>query len=249
MLQFLKKIKGVEMANILITGASRGIGKSIAKLLSYENNVFITARNEELLSSLSKEIKALSLPCDLCEDISKLKEFILNNKIDVLVNNAGEYEYSNTDNLKDVDIERTLKVNLEIPIKLSKICIPYMKEKKWGRIINIGSISGVMGEAYASVYSASKAGLIGLSKSLALELAEYGITVNTINPGWVETDLGKSSIEDSDFSLEETLEIIPQKRFVQPIEVAELVKYLLSDKAKGITGQSINLCAGLSVGI
>ena len=237
------------MANILITGASRGIGKSIAKLLSYENNVFITARNEELLSSLSKEIKALSLPCDLCEDISKLKEFILNNKIDVLVNNAGEYEYSITDDMKDENIERILKVNLEIPIKLSKICIPYMKKKKWGRIINIGSISGVMGEAYASVYSASKAGLIGLSKSLALELAEYGITVNTINPGWVETDLGKSSIEDSDFSLEETLEIIPQKRFVQPIEVAELVKYLLSDKAKGITGQSINLCAGLSVGI
>lgn len=249
MLQFLKKIKGVEMANILITGASRGIGKSIAKLLSYENNVFITARNEELLSSLSKEIKALSLPCDLCEDISKLKEFILNNKIDVLVNNAGDYEYSNTDDMKDENIERILKINLEIPIKLSKICIPYMKKKKWGRIINIGSISGVMGEAYASVYSASKAGLIGLSKSLALELAEYGITVNTINPGWVETDLGKSSIEDSDFSLEETLEIIPQKRFVQPIEVAELVKYLLSDKAKGITGQSINLCAGLSVGI
>lgn len=237
------------MANILITGASRGIGKSIAKLLSYENNVFITARNEELLSSLSKEIKALSLPCDLCEDISKLKEFILNNKIDVLVNNAGEYKYSNTDDMKDENIERILKINLEIPIKLSKICIPYMKKKKWGRIINIGSISGVMGEAYASVYSASKAGLIGLSKSLALELAEYGITVNTINPGWVETDLGKSSIEDSDFSLEETLEIIPQKRFVQPIEVAELVKYLLSDKAKGITGQSINLCAGLSVGI
>lgn len=237
------------MANILITGASRGIGKSIAKLLSYENNVFITARNEELLSSLSKEIKALSLPCDLCEDISKLKEFILNKKIDVLVNNAGEYEYSSTDDMKDENIERILKVNLEIPIKLSKICIPYMKKRKWGRIINIGSISGVMGEAYASVYSASKAGLIGLSKSLALELAEYGITVNTINPGWVETDLGKSSIEDSDFSLEETLEIIPQKRFVQPIEVAELVKYLLSDKAKGITGQSINLCAGLSVGI
>lgn len=237
------------MANILITGASRGIGKSIAKLLSYENNVFITARNEELLSSLSKEIKALSLPCDLCEDISKLKEFILNNKIDVLVNNAGDYEYSNTDDMKDENIERILKINLEIPIKLSKICIPYMKKKKWGRIINIGSISGVMGEAYASVYSASKAGLIGLSKSLALELAEYGITVNTINPGWVETDLGKSSIEDSDFSLEETLEIIPQKRFVQPIEVAELVKYLLSNKAKGITGQSINLCAGLSVGI
>jgi NAD(P)-dependent dehydrogenase (short-subunit alcohol dehydrogenase family) len=106
-----------------------------------------------------------------------------------------------------------------------------------------------MGEANACWYSATKAGLIGLSKSTALELAEYGITVNTINPGWVDTELGNSSIEDSEFSKEEILECIPQRRFVSPDEVAGMVEYLISDKAKGVTGQSINLCAGLSVGI
>jgi NAD(P)-dependent dehydrogenase (short-subunit alcohol dehydrogenase family) len=106
-----------------------------------------------------------------------------------------------------------------------------------------------MGEAFASLYSATKSGLIGFSKATGLELAQYGITVNTINPGWVDTELGKSSIDESEFREEEIIDCIPQKRFVSPDEVAALVKYLISDEAKGITGQSINLCAGLSVGI
>ena len=99
------------------------------------------------------------------------------------------------------------------------------------------------------MYSSSKAGLLGLTKALALELAEYNITVNTINPGWVDTELGMSSIEDSEFSKEEIVECIPQRRFVQPVEIAKMVKYLISDDAKGVTGQGINICAGLSVGI
>ena len=80
-------------------------------------------------------------------------------------------------------------------------------------------------------------------------MAQFGITVNTINPGWVETELGKDSIEQSEFSQEEILDCIPQKRFVEPKEIAGMIKYLISDDAKGVTGQSINLCAGLSVGI
>ena len=131
---------------------------------------------------------------------------------------------------------------------LASKAVLYMKEKNFGRIINIGSISGVMGEANASLYSATKSGLIGASKALALELAEYGITVNTINPGWVDTDLGNSSCDDSEFSKEEIIECIPQRRFVAPSEIAGMVKYLISEEAKGVTGQSINLCAGLSVG-
>ena len=138
---------------------------------------------------------------------------------------------------------------MSAPIYLMNCVVPYMKSQRFGRIINIGSISGVMGEAHASLYSSTKAGLIGLSKAAGLELAEFGITVNTINPGWVDTELGKSSIEDSEFSEDEILECIPQRRFVKPEEVAGLVKYLISAEAKGITGQSINLCAGLSVGI
>ena len=103
-----------------------------------------------------------------------------------------------------------------------------------------------MGEANASLYSAAKAGLSGLTKSLALELAQYNITVNQINPGWVDTNLANEALSAEEKN--ETLEIIPQRRFIEPWEVAKLCRYLISQDAKGLTGQSINLCAGLSCG-
>ena len=230
--------------NILVTGASRGIGKAIAKnLITLGQNVFVSARNEEFL----KEYKNYCV-CDLANGIEKLGEYIKANEIDVLVNNAGEYIYSAIENMTYEQIEHITKVNFEAPMYLISKAIPYMKLKKWGRIINIGSISGVMGEANASLYSATKSTLFGATKALALELAEYGITVNTINPGWVDTEMGNSSAEDGEFTKEEIVECIPQRRFVSPIEIAGMVKYLISDEAKGVTGQSINLCAGLTCG-
>lgn len=234
--------------NILVTGASKGIGKAIAEKLKDLGNVYVTARNEEALKSFSG---AGYFVCDLAneDDLKSLGDFIQEKEIDVLVNNAGEYIYSGIDEVQFEALNHILSVNLKAPIYLMDRAVPNMKSKNFGRIINIGSISGVMGEAHASLYSATKAGLIGLAKATGLELAEYGITVNTINPGWVDTELGKGSIEDSDFSEEEIIECIPQRRFVKPEEVAGLVKYLISEDAKGITGQSINLCAGLSVGI
>lgn len=227
--------------NILITGASRGIGKAIAKALDGE--IFVTARQENLL----KEYKNYCV-CDLALEYEKLGKYIEQNKIDILINNAGEYIYSPIENIEKNALSHIVKTNLEAPLYLISKAIPHMKEKKWGRIINIGSISGVMGEANASLYSATKAGLIGATKALGLELAEYGITVNTINPGWVDTDLGNESINDSEFSKAEIIDSIPQRRFVHPSEIAGMVKYLISEDAKGVTGQSINLCAGLSVG-
>lgn len=234
--------------NILVTGASRGIGKTIAKSLQSYGNVYVTARNEEKLKEFGNEMYFV---CDLSkeEDLLKLAEFIQEKKIDILVNNAGEYTYCGIEDTEISKLNEMLSINLKAPIYLMHSAIPHMKKNKFGRVINIGSISGVMGEAYAGMYSATKAGLIGLSKATGLELAEFGITVNTINPGWVDTELGKSSIEDSEFSEEEILESIPQRRFVKPEEIAGLVKYLISEEAKGITGQSINICAGLSVGI
>ena len=232
--------------NILVTGASKGIGNAIANELQNIGEVFVTGRNEKALAKYNAKDFCI---CDLSKDISILADFIKKNDIDVLVNNAGEYIYSELENMNITDIQRLYQTNLVAPAYLTSKVIPNMKNKKWGRIINIGSISGVMGEAYASIYSSSKAGLIGLTKALALELAEHNITVNTINPGWVETELGMTSIDDSEFSREEIIETIPQRRFVKPEEVAKLCKYLISEDAKGITGQSINLCAGLSVGI
>lgn len=231
--------------NIFITGATSGIGKIIAKELENEHNVFISGRNIEALNKYHNKCKA-DLTID--EDVQVICNYIIDNKIDILINNAGEYLYSNIETYDFNDIEHMIKLNLISPLKLISKAIPHMKSQKFGRIINIGSISGVMGEAGASIYSASKAGLVGATKALALELAEYGITINTINPGWVETDMGNNSVNESGFSKDEIIECIPQKRFISPLEIADMIKYLISPAAKGVTGQSINLCAGLSVG-
>lgn len=238
--------------NVLITGSSRGIGKQIAKELKARGyNLFLTSRNEERLKETASDCGATTyIACDLTSQsgLDSISDFIEKNSIDILINNAGEYVYGGIDEMDYSKISEIFTTNLLAPTYLCSKVVKSMKEKKWGRIVNIGSISGVMGEAYASLYSGSKAGLIGLTKALALELAEFGITVNTINPGWVETELGLKSIEESDFSLAETLETIPQKRFVDPKEVGALVCYLVSEDARGVTGQSINLCAGLSLG-
>jgi len=227
--------------NILVTGASRGIGKVIAE--SFDCEVFAVARTEENI----KHYKHYFV-CDLENELDKLGEYIQANNIDVVINNAGAYIYKEADNLTLKEIERLTKINLNAPIYIASKALTHMKKQKWGRIINIGSISGVMGEAGANIYSATKAGLIGFTKATALEVAEYNITINTINPGWVDTELGNNSIDDCEFTKEEIINSIPQRRFVHPNEIAGMIKYLISDEAKGVTGQSINLCAGLSVG-
>lgn len=230
---------------ILITGASKGIGESIAKTLAgLEFEVFITGRDESRLKKIAEEINAKYFAIDLLQPNSceKLVDKIGN--IDILINNAGDYVWSEVEKTTDAEIERIFKLNLQIPYKLISLAVPNMKNQKWGRIINIGSISGSVGEANASLYSASKAGLIGMTKALALELAEFGITVNVINPGWVKTDL----VENAGLDLREEIDCVPQRRFIHPEEIAKMAEYLISDGAKGLTGQSLNLCAGLSLG-
>lgn len=242
------------MKNVLITGVSQGIGNAIACGLSENKsyNLFLSSRNKDKLAEIASELGAKGyFSCDFTikPEVEALAEFVEESDIDILINDAGQYVYNPIEKMTYDEIERIMKVNLQVPLYLCHCVSENMKSKKWGRIINIGSISGVMGEAYASSYSASKSGLVGMSKALALELAEYGVTVNTINPGWVETELGLKSIEDSEFSLEETMQTIPQKRFVSPLEIEKMIEYLISDDAKGVTGQSINICAGLSLGI
>lgn len=230
------------MKKILITGGSRGIGLAIAKKLCEEGHeVTITGRDEERLKKAAEKIHAKNY---IVSDLTKMLEtpHQVRGDIDVLINNAGAYKWSPVEKLNSEEIEKLININLQVPIKLCSLVVPEMKKNRWGRIINIGSISGAVGEANASLYSASKAGLIGLTKALALELAEYGITVNVINPGWVKTGMTEDYLGD------EILDTIPQKRYIEPEEIADLTSYLITDSARGITGQSINLCCGLSLG-
>lgn len=236
--------------NILITGSSQGIGLTIAKHFANTCNVYITGRYSDKLEKLCSENNFKGFVCaDLSQTNGAETLFkSLNADIDILINNAGNYIYSPIENLKQEDITSSFMLNSISPLKLINLAVSYMKSQKWGRIINIGSISGVMGEANASLYSMTKASLIGMTKALALELAQDGITVNIINPGWVDTDLINNENLEEDFSRSEIIETIPQRRFVTPEEIASTCEYLISDNAKSITGQSINICAGLSLG-
>lgn len=242
------------LKTVLITGSSDGIGLEIAKTLSLAGyKVFLTGRSEAKLVEASNTIKAAGyLAGDLLDNIfvQHLVDTAINTlgHIDILINNAGGYVWSPIEKTHNKDLHDILTLNLEVPYKLSRTIVPFMKARKNGRIINIGSISGAVGEANASLYSASKAGLIGMTKSLALELAEYFVTVNVVNPGWVKTPLTEAHLNSDNTDEAEELDMIPQKRWIEPSEVAQLVKYLISDSAVGITGQSINLCCGLSLG-
>lgn len=231
------------MKNVLITGSSSGIGKIAAEKLKAEGyNVFQTGRKKLDIENY------LSIDLSDPKNVNKLYNYVKENfgEVDVLINNAGEYLYSPIDKMK---LDETIKIfnsNFISHYYLTSLVVPYMKQKKFGRIVNIASISGVVGEANASLYSATKSAYFGFSKSLALELAEYNITINSISPGWVETPLTNAALNEQEKI--ETLDVIPQKRFVEPVEIANLIKYLISDSAKGITGQNINLCAGLTCG-
>lgn len=238
----------------LITGSSAGIGEAIARRLVKEGyKVFLTGRNEQRLKKIATDINAKGYWVgDLSEPDGANKLFCEAQKtlgnIDILVNNAGEYVWSSVETTTKDKIAHLFHLNLQVPYELCTLVVPEMKSNKYGRIVNIGSISGVVGEANASLYSASKSGLIGMSKAMALELAEYNITVNVVNPGWVKTELADKCFDGCDMDEAECIDMIPQRRFIHPNEVAGMVNYLLSDDAKGTTGQSINLCAGLSVG-
>jgi len=186
----------------LITGSSAGIGLDIAKKLSESGiKIFLTGRDNEKLAKQAKKINAAGyLAGDLCRE-EFIQELVKTarkklTRIDILVNNAGAYIWAPIEKTSPEMIGGIIKLNLQAPYELIRLVTPEMKNSKWGRIINIGSLSGMVGEANASLYSASKAGLIGLTKSLALELAEFNITVNLINPGWVKTGMTEPLFED-----------------------------------------------------
>lgn len=237
----------------LITGGTRGIGKEIAYTLAEENyDIIINYRTEnEELMKLKKEIEQKRVRCLLLkgdvsnfEDCKKIVEEAINrmNHIDVLVNNAGITKDMLLMRMKPEDFNEVINVNLIGTFNMTKNVINYMMKERKGRIINVSSVVGISGNAGQTNYSASKAGIIGFTKSLAKEVASRNILVNAIAPGFIQTDMTnilKENVKD------EIAKTIPLKRMGTAKDVANVVKFLASKDSSYITGQVIQVDGGM----
>ena len=237
----------------LITGGTRGIGKEIAYTLAEKNyDIIINYRTEnEELMKLKKEIEQKRVRCLLLkgdvsnfEDCKKLVEEAINrvNHIDVLVNNAGITKDMLLMRMKPEDFNEVINVNLIGTFNMTKNVINYMMKERKGRIINVSSVVGIYGNAGQTNYAASKAGIIGFTKSLAKEVASRNILVNAIAPGFIQTDMTnilKENVKD------EIAKTIPLKRMGTAKDVANVVKFLVSEDSSYITGQVIQVDGGM----
>lgn len=235
------------MKTVLVTGAAKGIGKEIAvKFAKNGYNVFVSY-NTSAVKALELAEKYDNITV-IKADVTKKNELenLINQvgNVDILVNNAGISEIKLFTDVTDEDFEKMMNVNFKSAFCLSQMVLPYMINKKNGRIINISSIWGICGASCEVLYSASKAALIGMTKALAKELAPSGITVNAVAPGVVKTDMMNC------FSEEEIKDIeydIPMGRMGTPEEIAETVFFLASENASYITGQVISPNGGYVV--
>lgn len=238
--------------NAFISGASKGIGLAIAKLFA-KNDIIVTcaSRTIEDLETVVSEIKRCGGKAQAIKlDVSKTIDFAqaVNDtvekygKIDILVNNAGIVRDSLMIRMKEKDWDSVIDINLKGCFNGIKAVTPFMMKKRFGRIINISSVSGTMGNVGQANYSASKAGVIGLTKTAAKEFASRNITVNAIAPGYIDTDMTSSLNE----KLKENLvKHIPLKRIGKVSEIAETALFLSSNEAGYITGQTIAVNGGL----
>lgn len=237
----------------IVTGASRGIGLKIAEYLARDGyNVLLIARNEERLKENADKIASrynvetmyFVMDLSLKEDFDNLSQFIRENikSISVLVNNAGITKDTLFMRMKEKDYRSVIEVNLLGVFNMTSIVLPYMLKERKGVIVNISSVVGITGNAGQTNYAASKAGIIGFTKSLAKEVGARGIRVVAVAPGFIETDMTSSL---SDRIKEEYLSRIPLRRFGKPEDVAEVVSFLCRDAASYITGQVIVVDGGM----
>lgn len=248
---------------LLITGAAQGIGFEISKAFAEAGAIVVlTDLNEEKVQQAASVLggSTIGLACDVTkeQDIQHaIDEAIARfGRIDILINNAGLQHVAKLEDFPTARFELLVQVMLTAPFIATKLVLPHMKQQKFGRILNMASINGLVGFAGKAAYNSSKHGVIGLTKVAALETAADGITVNAICPGYVDTPLVRNQFEDlaevRGVPLESVLEeiiypLVPQKRLLDVKEIADLALYLSSDSAKGITGQAVVLDGGYTV--
>ncbi len=236
----------------IVTGAGRGIGKAIAIALAREGaNIIAIDVDIQTAEKVAKEIKsldrqALAIQVDVSDskEVNRMVELVLKkfNRVDILVNNAAIIKRGSIEDLTEEDWDRVMDVNLKGAFNCAKAVVGTMKKQRYGKIVNISSIAGKIGDlASAPCYGASKAGMTCLAKSLARELASYNINVNVVAPHAIETDMSKEWSEEKRKSI---IADIPLARLGEPEDVAEAVAFLVSDKAKFITGEVLDVNGG-----
>ncbi|MBN9565354.1 MAG: 3-oxoacyl-[acyl-carrier-protein] reductase [Alphaproteobacteria bacterium] len=233
----------------LVTGATGGIGGAIARSLAAQGaHVVISGTNEGKLASLADELKeqATILPCQL-NDLTQVVELFdkaeaAAGDISIVVNNAGITRDMLAIRMKDEDWDEVIKVNLTAAFMICRAAIKSMMKRRYGRIINISSVVGSAGNPGQANYCAAKAGLIGMSKSLALEIATRGITVNSISPGFIETAMTDKL---NDAQKEVVLKQVPMNKIGASEDIAAAVVYLASQEANYVTGQTLHINGGM----
>jgi NAD(P)-dependent dehydrogenase (short-subunit alcohol dehydrogenase family) len=248
-----------------VTGGGRGIGRAVALAFAREGaRVFVVARTSGEVERVASEIRAecgaesaSHSVCDVADPrsvegtFSSAREFFGQGP-DVLVNNAGIAESAKLTDTTDEFWQRHLAINLSGTFHCMRAALPSMVERGWGRIINVASIAGKTGAPYIAAYSASKHGVLGLTRSVALEVASKGVTVNAVCPGYVDTEMTTRALENIEAktgrsaadALASIKRMSPQNRLVTADEVAALALLLASDEGRGITGQAINVDGG-----
>jgi len=244
--------------HVVITGGGTGIGAAIARSLATQGaRLTLMGRRLEPLQQLAGELRdARAVSCDVSDERSVGDAFSRAatelGPVDILVNNAGAAPTSPFHKLDASDWRAVMSVNLDGVFNCTRAAIPGMLEQGWGRIINIASTAARRGYAYVSAYSAAKHGVLGLTRSLALETARKGITVNAVCPGYTDTDIIRDSValimqktgRSEEDALAEFTRVNPQGRLIQPEEVAATVLWLCSEQARSVTGQAISVSGG-----
>lgn len=237
----------------IVTGGSRGIGKEVAKkLASLGANLVINYTSKEDEALITKQeieklgVKCIAIKCDVSKssEVSDMVEVTLKEfgKIDILVNNAGITKDSLLMRMKEEDFDRVIDINLKGVFNCTKAVTKSMMKQKYGKIINMASVVGLIGNPGQANYCASKAGVIGFTKSSARELASRNININAVAPGFIDTDMTKVLSDELKSNM---LANIPKNTFGKPEDVANVVAFLASDMSQYVTGQVINVDGGM----